>query len=147
MKIRIFLVFALVFSAIESGISSNIQASETCGAASASKKCAVLTVKRAVEYSKAVFVGEVIAEEKNGDVKTFKFKVEKYWKGEDMGELTVFVYQTPRYQSPFKEGGRFLVYAFAGEDGRLTVARCSRSKDARYAEDDLRELGEGKTPK
>jgi hypothetical protein len=141
MKIRFLLIPAIVLSALGAGLSSNIQETKV------SAKCAVLSPRGAFQSAKAVFTGEVIGEEKNGDVKTFTFKVEKYWKGSSAKELEVFVYQTARYQSPFKEGEKFLVYAREDDEGRLSVTRCSRSRDMRYAGDDLRELGEGKTPK
>lgn len=140
MKNYIFLVLVLGFSALAGGLPSNIEKAE------ASSKCAIASVKSSLQYAKAVFSGEVIGEERNSDVKTFKFKVDRYWKGEDKKEIEISVYQTPRYQSPFREGGEFLVYAVADEEGRLSVKRCSRSKDLRFAEQDLRELGEGKTP-
>jgi hypothetical protein len=145
MKIRILAVVVLFFSTLSGGISPDVQVTEA-NEGTASAKCAVPTVHKARERSKAVFSGEVIREEKNGDVKTFTFKVEKFWKGEDSREIDVFVYQTARYQSPFREGEKFLVYAYEREDGSLTVSRCSRVRDLRYAEDDLRELGKGKTP-
>lgn len=144
MKNKILLFLVLVFSAFVIGLSSNVQKAESRGSGA---RCLVFTVKGALQHSTAVFVGEVTGEEKNGDVKTFKFKVEKYWKGENKKEIEIFVYQTARYQSPFKEGEKFLVYARADEEGNLTVSRCSRSRSMEYAEDDIRQLGEGKTPK
>jgi len=144
MKNRILLSCALVFSAFVIGLSSNVQKAESRGSGA---RCGVLTVKSALQHSTAVFAGEVTGEEKNGDIKTFKFKVEKYWKGADRKEIEIFVYQTARYQSPFKEGEKFLVYAVADDDGKLTVSRCSRSRALEHAEDDLKQLGEGKTPK
>lgn len=145
MKNYIFIVVLLGFSALAGGLPSNIQIAEAAN--TRSSKCAVASVKSSLQYAKAVFSGEVVSEEKNGDVKTFKFKVDKFWKGEDTRTIEIFVYQTSRYQAVFREGEKFLVYAVADEDGRLSVKRCSRSKDLRYAEQDLRELGAGKTPK
>jgi hypothetical protein len=144
MKNRILLSCALVFSAFVIGLSSNVRKAESRGSGA---RCAVLTVKSALQHSTAVFVGEVTGEEKNGDIKTFKFEVEKYWKGAKRKEIEIFVYQTARYQSPFKEGEKFLVYALADEDGKLTVSRCSRSRSLENAEDDIKQLGEGRTPK
>ena len=141
MKIRFFLIPAIVLSALGVGLSSKIPETEV------SAKCKVPTVRGAFQTSKAVFAGELVSEEKSGDVVTYKFEVEKYWKGKSKKEVEIFVYETFRYRAPFKEGEKFLVYAIADEEGRLTVRRCSRSRDVRYAEDDLRELGEGKTPK
>lgn len=144
MKNRILLSCALVFSAFVIGLSSNVQKAES---RESGARCGVLTVKGALQHSTAVFVGEITGEEKNGDIKTFKFEVEKYWKGAKKKEIEIFVYQTARYQSPFKEGEKFLVYAVADEDGKLTVSRCSRSRALEHAEDDIKQLGEGKTPK
>lgn len=141
MKIRFFLIPAIVLSTLVAGLSSKFQETQV------NAKCNVPTVRGAFQTSKAVFAGEVVSEEKNGDVVTYKFEVEKYWKGEGKKEIEIFVYETSGYRAPFKEGEKFLVYALADEEGRLTVRRCSRSRDLRYAEDDLRELGEGKTPK
>jgi len=144
MKNRILLFSGLVISALGIGVLSNVEKAEGRGSGA---KCAVFSVKRALESSRAVFAGEVLSEEKNGDIKTFKFKVEKYWKGAGKKEIVVSVYQTARYQSPFKEGEKFLVYAMGDEDGKLTVSRCSRSRALEYAGDDIKQLGEGKTPK
>ena len=144
MKNRILLFSALVISAFGIGLSSNVQKAESRGSGA---RCLPFTVKGALQHSTAVFAGEVTGEEKNGDIKTFKFKVEKYWKGADRKEVEIFVYQTARYQSPFKEGEKFLVYAVADDDGKLTVSRCSRSRALEHAEDDIKQLGEGKTPK
>jgi hypothetical protein len=144
MKNRMLLSGALVFSAFVIGLSSNVQKAESRGSGA---RCAAFSVKGALQRSTAVFVGKVTGEEKNGDIKTFKFEVEKYWKGANRKEIEIFVYQTARYQSPFKEGEKFLVYAMADDDGKLTVSRCSRSRALEYAGDDIKQLGEGKTPK
>lgn len=141
MKSRFILIPAIILSALGAGLSSNFQDTEV------SAKCKVPTVRGAFQSAKAVFAGEVTSEEKTGDVVTYKFEVEKYWKGESKNEIEIFVYETRRYRASFKEGEKFLVYAIADEEGRLTIRRCSRSRDVRYAEDDLRELGAGKTPK
>jgi Icc-related predicted phosphoesterase len=144
MKNRILLSGALVFSAFVIGLSSHVQKAESRGSGA---RCAVLTAKGALQHSTAVFVGEVTGEEKIGDIKKSKFKVEKYWKGANRKEVEIFVYETARFQSPFKEGEKFLVYAMADDDGKLTVSRCSRSRALEQAEDDIKQLGEGKTPK
>jgi hypothetical protein len=131
----------MVLSTLGAGLSSNIYETRVSG------KCAPASPRSSFQAAKAVFAGEAIGEEKNGDVVTYKFKIDKYWKGENKKEIEVFVYETSRYRAPFKEGEKFLVYAIADEEGRLTVRRCSRSRNLKYAADDLRELGEGKTPK
>ncbi len=139
MKIRLFIALAVVFAALGIGFSFNFQTAE--GA-----KCAIPNFQTAYRGSKAVFVGEVVGEEKNGDLRIFDFKVEKYWKGANAKRVRVYVYETARYQAWFKQGGRYLVYAGADADGRLEVGRCSRSRDAEDAED-LPKLGKGKTPR
>ena len=140
MRIRYFLLPAILLSALGAGLSSDLPNTPV------EAKCAVASVKSAFQRSKAVFAGEVIAEEKEGDIKKYTFRVDKFWKGDGAKQVDIFVYQTARYQPPFREGGQFLVYAH-DVDGQLSVARCSRNKLLTNAEDDLRELGAGKTPK
>ena len=86
-------------------------------------------------------------EEKDGDTRTFDFKVEKYWKGADAERVEILVYETARYQAWFKKSGKYLIYATADEDGKLRVGRCSRSRDLENAEEDLQKLGKGKVPR
>ncbi|GEM_PF-4788850 len=145
MKIRFIIAFAAVFSAIGVGFSSNFQTAES--AADFGGKCAIQSFQTAYSQSKSVFVGEVVDEEKSGDIKTFNFKVEKYWKGASAKQLKVHVYETSRFQAWFKKGGKYLVYAPADEDDRLRVYRCSRSRDFEDAEEDLQKLGKGKIPR
>lgn len=146
MKIRI-IVFAVVFSAIGFGFSSNLQKAESAGFVRTNSKCAIPNFERAFEQSEAIFVGEVVSEEKSGDTKTFNFKVEKYWKGANKKNIEINVYETARFQAWFKTGERYLVYASANEKGKLNVYRCSRSKSIESAEDDLKRLGKGKAPR
>ncbi len=94
-----------------------------------------------------MFVGEVVGDEKNGDVRRVDFKVEKYWKGANTKRLEIYVYETARFQTWFKKGGKYLIYAPEDEDGKLRVDRCSRSRDVEFAEEDLQKLGEGKIPR
>lgn len=143
MKIRFLFAFAAVLSAI--GFSSNVQKAES--AANFSGKCAISSFENAFRQSKAVFLGEVVEDEKQGDDRVFIFKVEKYWKGANAKNIEIQVYETARYQAWFKTGGKYLVYA--AEDGRgiLRVGRCSRSRDEESAAEDLRKLGEGKIPR
>lgn len=112
-------------------------------------RCA--TPKFDVEYknSKAVFVGEVVNVEKDGDKKIIEFKVKKYWKGVKETKVKISVYETPRWQSPFDVSETHVVFAKDDEEGGLRDGRCSRSKDleglSADLEDDLKKLGEGKT--
>ena len=140
MKIRISIACAVVFSAIGLGFSSNFQTAESAG------KCAIPTFQTAYRESKAVFIGEVVGEEKTGDKRIFDLKVEKYWKGVSSKRVRVYVYETPRYQAWFKQGGRYLIYATADTNGRLYVGKCSRSRGA-DDEEDLPKLGKGRIPR
>ena len=145
MKIRFIIASAFVFSAIVFGFSSNFQKAES--AVNFNSKCAISSFQTAYQQSKAVFVGEVVGEEKDGDTRTFDFKVEKYWKGSNAKNVEILVYETARYQAWFKKGGKYLIYATADEDGKLRVSRCSRSRNVENAEEDLQKLGKGKIPR
>ena len=147
MKIRFIIAFTAVFSAIGVGFSSNFQTAESASRVKFGGKCAIPAFRSAYSQSKAVFVGEVVGEEKNGDLRSFDFKVEKYWKGADARRVEVLVYETARFQAWFKKGEKYLIYAPADENGKLRVYRCSRSRDVDNAEEDLQKLGEGKSPR
>jgi hypothetical protein len=147
MKIRFMIALAAVFSAIGVGLSSNIQTTESAVSFNREMKCRIAPFKEAYEQSKAVFVGEVVGDEKNGDTRTFDFKVEKYWKGADVKNIEINIYETARFQAWFKKGEKYLVYATAGDDGKLHVGRCSRSRDAEESDEDLQQLGKGKVPR
>ncbi len=112
-----------------------------------SGKCAVLSFDDAYSSAKAVFIGKVLSESKSGDVRTFEFEVEKYWKGADKKKIEINVYETMRYQARFQKDGRYLIYANANSEGNLSVGRCSRSREAEDAGEDLTKLGTGKMPK
>jgi hypothetical protein len=144
-KIQLILVFAVIFSAIGPALPSNFGALEkTAGGA----KCAILKQTTAFRQAKAVFAGEVIGEEKNGDRRSFEFAVEEYWKGDGRKKITIDVFETPRFQAHFKKGEKYLIYANAAfdEKGNLRVERCSRSRERGQAADDLKQLGKGKKP-
>ncbi len=147
MKIRNTFAFAVVVSAIGIFLSSNIRTTESAMTVNINSKCAIASFQTAYQQSNAVFVGTVVSEEKNGDTKTFKFKIEKYWKGAKKKNIEINVYETARYQAFFKKGERYLIYATADEDGKLRVSRCSRSRDMDNADEDLRQLGKGKIPR
>ena len=147
MKFRFVIAFAAVFSAIGVGGLSNFRKAESAGRANFGAKCAIQSFQTAFEQSKAVFVGEVVGEEKAGDTRVFDFKVEKFWKGANAKRLEIYVYETARFQAWFKKGDRYLVYAGADDNGQLSVSKCSRSRDIELAEEDLQKLGKGKTPR
>ena len=145
MKIRFVAAFAAVFSAIVIFLSSNFQATKSAGLVNL--RCAVSSFNSSYRQSKAVFVGEVVSEEKNEDTKTFKFEIKRFWKGANAKNIEINVYETTRYQAFFKKGEKYLIYATAGEDGKLYVSKCSRSDNAANAAEDLRKLGKGKIPR
>ena len=148
MKIRFFIASAAVCAVIGFGFSFDFQTANGADrSANFGARCAVSSFQAAFDQSKAVFVGEVVGEEKTGDVRTFDFEVERYWKGSSAKRIKIHVYETARFQAWFKEGGRYLIYAPADENGRLRVSRCSRSRDAESAEEDLQKLGQGKIPR
>jgi hypothetical protein len=146
MKIRFYIALAVIFSALGFAFSSNFLVTQSANKVNPGSKCAMPDFRTAYRESKAVFVGEVVGEEKEGDTRVFELKVEKYWKGANSKRLRVYVYETARYQAWFEKGGRYLIYAGADADGKLRVGRCSRSRDADNSED-LKQLGKGKIPR
>ncbi len=141
MKISRIIVALVVLSALLS-----LTSSETVIAKNESGKCRVFSFDEAYSASEAVFVGKVSSVEKNGDVKTFVFEVEKYWKGTNQKEIKIYVYETMRYQAYLQTGERYLIYANPNNEGKLSVGRCSRSREAEDAKEDLKKLGAGKKP-
>ncbi len=146
MKNRIIIVCAVVFSAIGIGFSSNLQKAEISDLADYGAKCAIPSFEEAFKNSKSVFVGKVISAEKNGDVRTFKFRSEKFWKGSRAKSIEIEVYETTRFQAWFEVGEKYLIFA-NDSDGKLSVGRCSRSNEISGAKDDLKSLGKGKKSK
>ncbi len=114
-----------------------------------SAKCAIMKFDAEYKNSKAVFIGEVINIEKDGDKKIIEFKVKKFWKGIKDSKIKVTVYENFRFESPFDKSETHLVFAKDNEEGGLWDGRCSRSKDLNGTssdlEDDLKALGKGKT--
>ena len=110
-------------------------------------KCGVPAVGAAYKESKAVFVGEVLSVVEDGDVKTFTFKIEKYWKGAAAKTIEISVQQTMNYQAWFEVGEKYLVFA-RGEKGRgkFWEVRCSRSTRLADASEDVKKLGRAKKP-
>lgn len=141
MKISRIIVALVVLSALLS-----LTSSETVIAKNESLKCRVFSFNEAYNASEAVFIGKVSSVEKNGDVKTFVFEVEKYWKGSNKKKIKIDVYETMRFQAYFQIGKQYLIYATPNNEGKLSVGRCSRSRDAEDAKEDLEKLGAGKKP-
>jgi len=147
MKNKIIVACVIVFSAIFFGLLSDLTEAEDFIPAKENGKCAIAAFNNALSNSSAVFVGKVKSEKKVGDTRIFQFQVERYWKGSKKKKIEIRVHETMRYQAFFEVGGKYLVYASADEDGALYVGRCSRSKDAGEASEDLQKLGNGKRPK
>lgn len=108
-------------------------------------KCAMPPVDVAFRASKAVFAGKVLSESKDGDVRTFEFQVEKYWKGVRNKRVKVSFLETPRYQAWFITGEKYLVFARDGKDGKLYDVRCSGTKMLSQASEDVKKLGRAKS--
>lgn len=116
---------------------------------SAEVKCAMMKFDKAFKNAKAVFVGEVIGMEKDGNKKIFEFKVKRFWKGIKDTKVKVAVRESPRFQAPYDVGETHLVFAKDDENGGLWDGRCSRSRDldgfSPSLKEDLKKLGDGKT--
>ncbi len=141
---KVLILFAAI--AMFTGFSANhtkISANELANFA----KCAVPSFSTGFKNSKAVFLGKVIGERKEGDEKIFTFAVERYWKGGKSKTLEVRHYETMRYQAWLKVGEKYLVYAHKDENGNLFDSRCSLTKSYSQAKADLKLLGKGKTTK
>ena len=110
------------------------------------ERCATPSVKNAIKNSEAIFVGKVLSVSQDGDIKTFEFQVEKYWKGRIKKKIKINVQEFARFQAWFKIGGRYLVYANSREDGKLFDGRCSATKLLSDASKDLKQLGKAKNP-
>ena len=76
-------LFILIFSATGLTLSSNLKTAESFEIKNELNKCAIPSFQKAFERAGAVFAGEVLSVEKNGDTRTFEFRIEKYWKGAD----------------------------------------------------------------
>lgn len=110
------------------------------------EKCAMPSLETAFKSSKAVFVGKALSETKDGDVRTFEFQVEKYWKGANSKNLKVSFRETMRYQAWFRVGEQYLVFARQGDDGKLYDGRCSGTKLLSQASVEIKKLGKAKIP-
>jgi hypothetical protein len=106
---------------------------------------AAKSVKSALKQSAAVFSGEVI-EVKNGrHFMEARFRVERSWKGVDAEEVLVLVDST--VESPhYRASEKYLVFAGI-QYGKLFTGNCSRTRKIADAQEDLKQLGEGKAVK
>ncbi|MFY9610045.1 MAG: hypothetical protein WAU45_15680 [Blastocatellia bacterium] len=73
------------------------------------------------------------------------FEVDRTWKGIDNNAVSVFT--SPHSSAcgyAFKKGTSYLIYANSDERSRLITTICTRTKALKDAEEDVRELGEGR---
>lgn len=95
----------------------------------------------------SVFSGEVIRQD------TFRvtFKVDKLWKGRFGDEITMATgtkdngdgtYSSSSCDYSFKEGEKYLVYAYGLAAEEMQARACTRTKSLVYAEQELKDLDE-----
>ena len=137
-----------------------------CNVSGASRCFQPRSVSDELKNSTAVFSGMAIAEEyrpvdikrdgmlEGGEALVIRFAVERWWKGSGDAEV---VLDTSVIRHPggitsfmdedftFRVGEKYLVYAFTS-NGNLRTNGCRRTKKLEKAEEDLRDLGEGKLP-
>lgn len=91
-----------------------------------------------LQAAHAVFIGELISKQLVGDVRdsyvAYTFKVYRVWK-RDLS-ATVVVKETGPCRLAFKQGERYLVYAFES-DASLWARYCSRTREADDAASDI----------
>ena len=104
--------------------------------------------KESLKLSKAVFLGTVTTialDKKYGKLVTFK--IIKYWKGIDKPIVSLWTAKSGASCGyGFKEGEKYLVYAYGQEDGDIRTSICTRTRPLSHAEKDLKALGPGKEP-
>jgi len=99
-----------------------------------------------MEKSDAVFSGEVIDVKTDDSTLTAKISVKESWKGMDSKEVTVnTAIDSAGCGVNFETGKEYIVYASL-EEGKYITSLCSRTAELAYAQDDLKELGEGTVP-
>jgi hypothetical protein len=114
-------------------LSASSEASFACS-------CEMPTVAQALNKSKAVFLGEVVAIDFYGVV----FKVKRSWKGADDHEVKVFVKGIGTSCDPgVEKGATMLIYAYRyGTKIPLMTSYCFRTRAIRQPDDEVKELDE-----
>jgi len=106
-------------------------------------------VPRALKYADAVFLGQVIALEKDTarefeTYETTQFAVKSVWKGALEDTVSTRVMTTCCLCGfQFTVGQTYLVYAKQRANGDYHVSRCSRTKTAEQAEAEIQRLQVG----
>jgi hypothetical protein len=134
----------------------------SCGDDASPEKTMAQRILQSKDKAKVVFSGKVVAQETIRATKTLsgnptevelfvvRFKVERWWKGNNTDEVILYTNKFRTFDGyekifscdySFKEGERYLVYAYEFEE-QLHTDICTRTKLLEKAEDDLKELGE-----
>jgi len=101
------------------------------------------SIKVVFKNSTAVFSGEVVEIRSGVNFLQAQFRVEHSWKGVEAEQVSVFTENTA--ESPhYRVGEKYLVFAGIRE-GKLFTGNCSRTKRLEYADEELKQLGEGKS--
>ena len=101
------------------------------------------SIKGVFKNSTAIFSGEVVEIRSGVNFLQARFRVERSWKGVEAEQVSVFTENTA--ESPhYRVGEKYLVFAGI-RDGKLFTGNCSRTKLLEYADEDLKQLGEGKS--
>ena len=101
------------------------------------------SIKGALKNSTAVFSGEVLEIRSDVNFLQARFRVERSWKGVEAEQVSVLTENTAE-STHYRVGEKYLVFAGI-RDGKLFTGNCSRTKRLEYAEEDLKQLGEGKS--
>jgi hypothetical protein len=104
-----------------------------------------------MEKADAVFSGRVAASEPAEPRDEVRFprmrvtlELDRVWKGCEEGDEVVLwtAADSAACGYEFETGERYLVYAYAADDGSLTTSLCSRTRPLGRAEEDLEAFGE-----
>ena len=107
--------------------------------------CVPTTLPQKIEQAKSIFSGKVIGR----TAIKIRFKVQKWWKGTSYYET--FIHADSKVITncdiSFKNGETYLVYAFrSSPENKLETNQCNGTKELAAAVEDLKMLGEGKSP-
>lgn len=126
----------------------SIICSLSANSATSAARCPIRSESAAdtLKNSEAVFLGEVVEIKVAGDLSEARFMVVQSWKGVETEDVTILsnprLTESPRYGV----GENYLVFAGL-KDGQLFTGVCSRTRRLDAAQEDLKQLGEGKKPK
>jgi len=116
-----------------------------CHGAHSAMRCLIepKSVKGTLKNSTAVFSGEVLEIRSGVNFLQARFRVVRSWKGVEAEQVSVLTENTAE-STHYRVGEKYLVFAGI-RAGKLFTGDCSRTKRLEYAEEDLRQLGEGKS--